>query len=234
MARHGRMQVLVNETSGEDMTVRTSMDVIENTSRICRELEERPIRLRDVRAKATEVEEFARRVLFLRSVLSEVSRVVTIYYPLPESIAFYRRRQEVYRWHVERGDLDGSHDRNVLIGSIHGLCSWWLNPALRYHYGDPRLLRPLIGEVLVQAAEWPRSPYPDMHAQLGEWYEALAPDGALYPDDAHLEYVRRFEDFAEEIIWDSRGQERLTIVNFPAPPGAGPPSDDWSTQHLST
>ena len=214
------------------MTARTSMDVIRNTGRICEELGQRPVRLRDIRAKAQEVEEFARGVLFLRSVLSEVSRVVTSYYPLPESIAFHHREQEVYRWHVERGDLDGSHDRNVLVGSIHGLCSWWLDPALRYYYGDPRLLRPLIGDVLIQAAEWPRSPYPDMHAQLGAWYEALAPGGALYPDDTHLDYVRRFEAFAEDIIWDSRGQEYMTIVNFPAPPGAGPPSDDSSFQHI--
>lgn len=215
----------------EAMSKRTSWDVIQYVNRIRKDLRQRPVRLRDIRAKAEEIEEYAQGVLFLRSTLSEVGGTVIIYYPLLECIAFHRREEEVYRWHVERGDLDGSHDRAVLIGGIHGLCSWWLEPELRYYYGDPRLLRPLIGEVLVAAADWSRSPYPEMHAELGEWYEALAPGGSLYPSDEHLEYVRRFEAFAEDIVWDSRGQEHITIVNFPAPPGAGPPTKRWSPQH---
>ena len=214
------------------MTARTSWDIIQYVNRIRDELFRQPVQLEYIRAKAAQIEDFARDVLLLRSALSEVASTVNKYYPLPEYIAFYRRRQDVYRWHVERGDLDGSHDRAVLIGGIHNLCSWWLDPELRYHYGDARLLRPLIGEVLIAAADWPRSPYPDMHAELGEWYAALAPGGALYPDDAHLDYVHRFEAFAEELVWDSRGSEFLTIVNFPAPPNAVPTTERWATRHV--
>ena len=211
----------------------TTMDVIQYVSQIRKDLQERPVRLRDIRLAVQKIEEYARdAVIFLRSALGEVSGTVSAYYPLPEYIAFHRREEAVYRWHVERGDLDGSHDRAVLVGGVHGLCSWWVDRELRYYYGDPRLLRPLIREVLETAADWPENPYPDMHAALCEWHEALAPGGSLYPSDTHLDYVRRFEDFAEDIVWDDRGQERLTIVNFPAPPEAGEPTDRWATQHL--
>ena len=36
----------------------------------------------------------------------------------------------------------------------------------------------------------------------------------------------------ERIVWDSRGQEYLTIVNFPAPPKLVPLTYRWSTQHI--
>ncbi|MCP4204593.1 MAG: hypothetical protein GY769_22015 [bacterium] len=93
------------------------------------------------------------------------------------------------------------------------------------------VLRPIIGEVLIASAEWTRSPYPEMSASLEQWYEELAPGGKLYPTDEHLDYVQRFEAFAEDIIWDGRGRDYITIGNFPARPNALPPTRWWCTQH---
>jgi len=102
----------------------------------------------------------------------------------------------------------------------------------RHPYGDVRLLRPILGEVLITSAEWRRSPYPDQSAWLGEWYDELAPGGSLYPSDEHLEYVEHFERHAEEILWDSRDQEYITIRNIPEPPKPQPLIHWSSTQHV--
>jgi hypothetical protein len=207
------------------------VNFVEFVNQVQDELWRRPVRLRDVRAAAARIEEVGLRDRFERTVLGAVVRTVNKYYPLPELIALYHREIAVYYEHIRRGDFDDSNEKNVISEQIYGLCCWWLKPY-RYPYGDVRLLRPLIGEVLIASAEWSRSPYPDQSAALGQWYEELAPDGALYPSEEHLDYVRRFEAFAEDIVWDSRGREHLTIVNFPAPPNPVPPEVWWCTQHV--
>ena len=214
------------------MTRRRPRDFIQFADDTCASLFQQPFGLCDMRARMAQVEEFGRGIVLERSIIGHVAGIVNRYYPLPELITFYRRRQDNYYEHVRRGDFDLTNEKRVLISDIYGVCSWWLKPELRYPYGDVRLLRPLIGEVLIRAAEWERSPYPEYTAKLGEWYEALAPGGALYPSDEHLAYVARFEEHAEDIIWDNRGREYITIVNFPAPPNALPPTEWWCTQHV--
>ena len=208
------------------------MNFVQFVHQVRDSLWQHPVRLCDIRRKA-EVIEQAGADRFKRFVLGEVTSTVNLYYPLPELIEHYRRQQEVYREHVRNGDIDDSTEGHVLVGDIFGLCDWWLpRDGVRYAYGDVRLLRPLIGEVLIAVADRPRMPYPEKAAQLGEWYEELAPGGSLYPSEEHLDYVRRFEAFAEDIVWDSQGRDYITIVNFPAPPNPPPPTEWWCTQHL--
>ena len=209
------------------------MNLAQFCTRVHRSLRaRRRLQLRDVRAEAARIVEFGTANGYLkRSVLGSATSIVNKYYPLPELIENYRHQQEVHREHIRNGDFDDSHEPQVLLEGILGLCSWWLKPHLRYPYGDVRLLRPLIGEVLIASTEWPRSPYPDMSARLGRWYEELAPGGPLYPSDEHLDYVRRFEAFAERIVWSNCGRDYLTIINFPAPANALPPTRWWCTQH---
>ena len=154
------------------------------------------------------------------------------YYPLPEWIALYHRKMAIYHEHIRKGDFDDTNYRNVRIGAVFQLCECWMHRYHRYPYGDVRQLRPFIADVLEEATEWPSVPYPDWTGALRQWYEDLAPGGMLYPDPEHLAYVERFEAFAEDIIWDSRGQEYITIVNFPAPPKIWHPKGWWCTQHV--
>ncbi|MEM9489409.1 MAG: hypothetical protein AAGC55_09705 [Myxococcota bacterium] len=222
------------------MPSRTGKHVLELVGRIEAGLRERPVRLCEVRSEAARVMAHAEGVVFKRSIFGEVVAMMNPYCPLPERIELYRQTRAVYQEHVENGELDLSSYKNSRILDLYYLCTWWLEVKNRYPYGDVRLLRPLLGEVLIEAAEWPRSPYPEYSGLLGQWYEDLAPGGALYPSDEHLDYVRRFESFAEQIIWDSRGRDRLTIVNFPAPPNWPPkdlemPEDEWWwTEHAES
>ena len=214
------------------MAHRSVRDILDYANEVRQSLFEEPIRLRDIRSRMSQLEDFAGSSVLKRSIVGEVSGIVKYYYPLPEWIALYRRKQQIYWDHVEAGDFDDSNYKNVLILGAYSLCTWWLKPDSRHPYGDVRLLRPILGEVLIESAEWPRSPYPEESAALGEWYEELAPGGALYPSDEHLEYVERFEAFAEDIVWDSRGRDFITIINFPAPPNPQPLTQWWSTQHI--
>lgn len=213
------------------MVRRRPKDFIEFAYDVEASLLEQPIRLRDIRAKMAEVEAFGRGVVLERTSAGQIAELVTYYYPLTELIAYHQKEKEIYYEHARRGDFDLSNEKGVLVSGVYGLACWWLKRQYRYLYGDVRLLRPIIGDVLIQAAGWEKNPEPDYTATLGEWYEALAPGGALYPSDEHIEYAARFEAFAEELIWDSRGREYITIVNFPAPKNAPPPMYWFCTQH---
>ena len=141
---------------------------------------------------------------------------------------------DIYHEHVRKGDFDSSSYRNVRVSGVFSLCECWMHRYSRYPYGDPRRLRPFIDELFVEAADWQFVPaYLEMVLELEQWHGALAPGGELYPSDEHLAYVDRFEAFAENIVWDSRGQECITIRNFPAPPKAWPSDHRWRTQHLA-
>ena len=214
------------------MTQRSSRDVLDFAEDAEDHLLDNPVRLRDIRSIMARVEAFAEGVILKRSILGQIATTVGRYYPLPEFIQQFRRRQAVYHEHVRLGDFDDRYDHHVLISGTYGVCWRWMDRRYRYPYGDVRLLRPIIEEVLDAAREWDEIPHPEDFARLERWYQELAPGGALYPSEAHLEYVRRFEAFAEDIIWDSRGREYLTIVNFPAPANALPPTEWWCTQHV--
>ena len=86
--------------------------------------------------------------------------------------------------------------------------------------------------MFAETAGWDSVPYPDYIQELEQWHRDLAPGGDLCPSAEHLAYVDRFEAFAEDILWDSRGQDYITIRNFPAPPKTWPNERWWSTRHL--
>jgi len=190
------------------------------------------LRLCDIRAKVAGIEEYASSAMLKRSIVGEILRLVQHYYSLPELIGLYHRQKSIFCDHVTSAELDESMSKNVLILDAYYLAGRWLMPGSRYPYADVRLLRPIIADVLVTASTWQRTPYPEQHGALGEWYEELAPGGSLYPSCEHLDYVQRFEAFAENIIWDSRDQDYITIRNFPAPPNPQPLTHWWCTQHI--
>jgi hypothetical protein len=220
------------------MARRRSRDVLDFANEAEAHILDTPVRLRDIRRIMARIEAFAEGVILKRSTLGMIAEIADSYYTLPEMIAFFRRQQETYREYIRNGDLDDRHDRHVLISGVYGACWRWMERRDRYPYGDVRLLRPLIGDVLTAAETWDEKldeePYPERLAELARWHEELAPGGALYPSDEHLAYVKRFEAFAEEIVWDSRDHEYITIVNFPAPSNVPPPHRWWCTQHVLT
>ena len=210
----------------------TGAEVLSFKRQILGELSGHPVRLRDVRQKVRAFEEFAGDTWIRRTTFGLVVSLLNDYITLPERLELQEQENEIYWEHVRRGDFDDSNYHHVRTSAVYELCVWWLTRNCRYPYGDVRVLRPIIGEYLIEAAEWARNPYPDQAAKLGQWYEELAPDGPLYPTDEHLAYVERFEAAAEDIVWDCRGQDYLTIVNFPAPPRTWPPDQWWCTQHV--
>ncbi len=212
------------------MTIPSGEQVLARFNDLHDRLADEPMRLRDIRARAASLAAFAANTWPRRAIYGEIARIVQYYYPLPEMIALYRQDQDIYREHLENGELSETNPRHVLIADAHGLCWIWMDP--RYPYGDVRLLRPIIGEVLIASADWERNPCPEEAAALGTWYEQLAPGGELYPTDEHLDYVRRFEAFAEDIVWNGKDQEFITISNFPAPPNAVPADKWWHVQHI--
>lgn len=196
-----------------------------------------PIRLADIRRKMVDLEEFAAGDLFRRSLVGQISGIVMDYVPLSEWIARYHLERDVYHEHIRNGDLDGRHTRHVRVSSVFVLCESWMHRYHRYPYGDVRQLRPFIADLLAEVETWDDEPHPDYLTELRSWHTALAPGGELYPSDAHIAYAARFEACAEDIIWDNRDQEHITIRNFPAPPRTWPdePHDRWwCTRHVLT
>ena len=193
---------------------------------------EEPVRLVDIRARMAAIEEFAGDDLLKRSLVGDIARIARPYYPLPECIALYHRQVDIYHEHIRQGDFDDRYSRHVRVSSVYALCERWMMRQYRYPYGDVRRLRPFMQDVLEEAAGWPLRPHPEYLDSLQRWYDELAPGGPLYPSADHLAYVERFEAFAEEIVWDSRDRDYITISNFPAPPKVWPPTHWSCTQHV--
>ena len=207
-----------------------------------------PVRLQDIRDRMAAIEAFAGDTMLQRSLVGTIAGIVRHYYPLVQCIALYHREMSIYHEHIHRGDFDDTNYRKVRISSVYGLCVPWLTRNHRYAYGDVRLLRPYITELLTEAAGWSSLPVPselepretrhewliESYQTLQTWHEQLAPGGALYPSEAHLAYVQGFEAFAEQLVWDGRNQEGITITNFPAPPEVCPADSWWCTRHLPT
>ena len=76
------------------VTAGSATDFVQFVNQIRRSLRQEPVRLRDIRRKADEIEAFAGTRVMMRTALGEIAATVDHYYPLPELIALYRRQRD--------------------------------------------------------------------------------------------------------------------------------------------